>query len=60
MSEEKLDGENQFETPKHGKQDAVKFIRFKKMPPILQIQLRRYDFDPNVGNFVKSNQKLKF
>lgn len=37
MAEEKLDGTDQYETTKHGKQDAVKFIRFKKMPPILQI-----------------------
>ena len=60
IQEEKLDGNNQYETATHGKQDAVKFMRIKRMPPILQIQLMRYEFDLNYGNFVKSNKQLKF
>ena len=35
ISEEKLDGKNQYQTEKYGKQDALKFIRFKNLPPVL-------------------------
>ncbi len=34
---EELTGENQYDAGEHGKQDAKKFIRFKKLPPVLQI-----------------------
>lgn len=46
--EEKLDGQNQYQTDDFGKQDALKFIRFKKLPPVLQISLQRYEYDLNV------------
>ena len=36
IAQEKLEGPDQFETETgHGKQDARKFIRFTKLPPVL-------------------------
>ena len=35
-------------------------MRFVELPPVLQISLNRYDYDANVGNMVKNNQKFKF
>ena len=32
----------------NGKQDAAKFVRFNKLPPVLQISLQRYEFDLQV------------
>ena len=43
-----------------GKQDAKKYIRFKDLPPVLQISLNRFDYDISRGNMVKSNQGFKF
>jgi ubiquitin carboxyl-terminal hydrolase 7 len=34
---EELTGENQYEAEGFGKQDAKKFIRFRKLPPVLQV-----------------------
>ena len=39
---EELEGDNQYETEMHGKQDAKKFVRFKEFPPVLQVSLNRY------------------
>jgi ubiquitin carboxyl-terminal hydrolase 7 len=32
---EEMTGDNQYDADKFGKQDAKKFIRFKKLPPVL-------------------------
>merc|ERR1712185_264321 len=42
---ERLDGENQYEAEGHGKQDAEKGVRFTRFPPVLNIQLKRFDYD---------------
>ncbi len=34
---EELTGDNQYDAENYGKQDARKFIRFRKLPPVLQI-----------------------
>ncbi len=45
IAPEILDGDNMYETQNDGKQPARKFIRFKKIPPVLQISLNRYEYD---------------
>ena len=47
VQSESLDGDNKYDTddPILGKQDAKKFYRFKKLPPVLQISLNRFYFD---------------
>lgn len=42
---EELTGDNQYDAEKLGKQDARKFIRFKKFPPVLQISVNRFAYD---------------
>ena len=37
VAAERLEGDNQYETDQYGKQDAKKFIKFKKLPPVLQV-----------------------
>ena len=39
---EDLTGENQYSHETKGKQDAKKFLRIKKLPPILQININRF------------------
>ena len=43
---ESLDGENQYEAEGHGKQDAEKGVKFMRFPPVLNIQLKRFDPNP--------------
>ena len=53
-------GENAFDTEdKFGKQDAKKFLRVKKLPPVLQINLNRFDIDC-MGDMIKVNSKCEF
>lgn len=60
VAAEMLDGDNQYETELHGKQDARKFIRFKEFPPVLQVSLNRFDYDFQLDRMVKNNQKFEF
>jgi ubiquitin carboxyl-terminal hydrolase 7 len=55
VAAEKLEGDNKYETEKDGKQEARKFIRFKELPPVLQISLNRFDYDVNLDRMVKNN-----
>jgi len=50
---EKLEGENQYDAVEHGKQDAEKGVSFLEFPPVLNLQLKRFDFDMNTGDMVK-------
>ena len=60
IASENLDGDNKYDTQIYGKQDARKFVRFIELPPVLQISLNRYDFDPSINAMVKNNQKFEF
>ena len=42
------------------KQDAQKGLKFKKLPYILVIQLKRYDYDYNTNKRIKINDKVSF
>lgn len=55
ISEELLEGDNKYQTENYGTQEAKKFIRFKKLPPILQISFNRFDFDLESGQMSKFN-----
>merc|ERR1719436_550652 len=44
-SEEVLEGDNAYDAEGHGKQRARKGCRFKRFPPVLYIQLKRFMFD---------------
>jgi len=40
-----MEGDNAYEAEGHGKQKAKKGIRFKRFPPVLNIHLKRFEFD---------------
>lgn len=58
-AEERLTGSNQYDAEGHGKQDAIKGNRFKKLPPILMLHLRRFEYDWQVDANVKIMSKLE-
>ena len=42
---ELLQGDNRYSTDSHGLQDACKGLKFEVLPPVLQLHLRRFDYD---------------
>eukprot|EP00397_Hematodinium_sp_SG-2012_P000753 GEMP01000754.1.p1 GENE.GEMP01000754.1~~GEMP01000754.1.p1 ORF type:complete len:1240 (+),score=167.23 GEMP01000754.1:229-3948(+) len=59
--EEILEHENAYDAgPELGKQRAKKGIRFKRFPPVLNLQLKRFTFDLETLDMVKLNDKLEF
>ncbi|KAG7380325.1 Ubiquitin carboxyl-terminal hydrolase 7 [Phytophthora pseudosyringae] len=57
---EMLDGDNQYEAEGHGKQDAKKGIKFLTFPPVLNIQLKRFEYDPMRDGMVKIHDRFEF
>ncbi|KAF4689472.1 hypothetical protein FOZ60_001597 [Perkinsus olseni] len=57
---EMLEGENAYEAEGHGKQRARKGIRFTKFPPVLNIQLKRFNFDFERMDMVKLHDRFEF
>ncbi|KAL4109611.1 hypothetical protein PRIC1_001310 [Phytophthora ramorum] len=57
---EMLDGDNQYEAEGHGKQDAKKGIEFINFPPVLNIQLKRFEYDPMRDGMVKVHDRFEF
>jgi ubiquitin carboxyl-terminal hydrolase 7 len=45
VEEERMDGDNQYRTDSFGLQNAVKGTRFTHFPPVLQLQLKRFEYD---------------
>lgn len=59
--EEKLSGENQYETDTaNGKQNAIKGIKFIRFPKILMLHLKRVEFDFETMRDVKITSKHEF
>ena len=57
---ETLDGENQYQAEGHGKQDAKKGIHLVRLPPVLNLQLKRFEFDLERLMNVKVNDRYEF
>ena len=55
-----LTGEMQYEAEGHGKQDARKSVRFLRLPAVLQIQLKRFEYKASRGMMTKINEKFEF
>ncbi|KAL8578268.1 hypothetical protein ACOMHN_005659 [Nucella lapillus] len=61
LKEEKLDGENQYMCSVcDGKQNAVRSIQLRTLPPVLNLQLLRFVFDVKKGCKKKLNSYLQF
>ena len=57
---EVLEGDNRYDAGDHGLQDAEKGIQFIKLPPVLHLQLKRFQFDPISENNIKINDRYIF
>lgn len=57
---EKLDGENQYRAEGHGMQDANKGVIFEEFPPVLNIQLRRFEYDMMRDESYKVHDRFEY
>lgn len=57
---ETLDGENKYDAGDYGLQEAEKGIKFMRFPPVLHLQLMRFQYDPLHDSNVKINQRFEF
>ncbi|RCH90033.1 hypothetical protein CU098_004566 [Rhizopus stolonifer] len=57
---ETLDGENKYMAEGHGLQDACKGVSFEKFPPVLHLQLKRFEYDMQRDTMVKINDHHVF
>jgi len=60
VAKEELVGENKYDAGEHGKQDAERFVRFQRLPPVLQISLNRFTYDLEKQQMMKINSRLEF
>lgn len=40
-----MEGENKYRAEEHGLQDAKKGVVFESFPPVLHLQLKRFEYD---------------
>ncbi|KZS99041.1 cysteine proteinase [Sistotremastrum niveocremeum HHB9708] len=57
---ETLDGENKYQAEGFGLQDAKKGIVFESFPPVLHLQLKRFEYDIQRDAMVKINDRHEF
>jgi len=58
---EMLEGDNQYDAgPQFGKQDAKKGVIFTRLPPVLTIHLKRFDFDLKHMGYRKIHDHFAF
>lgn len=50
---ETLDGDNKYQAEGYGLQDAKKGVMFKSFPPVLHLQLKRFEYDMERDAMVK-------
>ncbi|XP_047962654.1 ubiquitin C-terminal hydrolase 12-like isoform X1 [Salvia hispanica] len=57
---ERLEGDNKYHAEGHGMQDAKKGVLFINFPPVLQLQLKRFEYDFLRDTMVKINDRYEF
>lgn len=57
---EMMDGENQYAAQGYGLQDAKKGVVFESFPPVLHLQLKRFEYDFNYDQLIKINDRYEF
>ncbi|XP_020690617.1 ubiquitin carboxyl-terminal hydrolase 12 [Dendrobium catenatum] len=57
---ESLEGDNKYHAEKFGLQDAKKGVLFIDFPPVLQLQLKRFEYDFMRDTMVKINDRYEF
>ncbi|KAI8641621.1 hypothetical protein BD408DRAFT_452094 [Parasitella parasitica] len=58
--EETLEGDNKYMAEGHGLQDAKKGVIFESFPPVLHLQLKRFEYDMMRDMMVKINDRHEF
>lgn len=56
---ETLEGENRYQAEGLGLQDAKKGIIFESFPPVLHLQLKRFEYDLQRDAMVKVGRRLQ-
>eukprot|EP00249_Psilotum_nudum_P018816 c26973_g2_i1 orf=2-2626(-) len=57
---EKLEGDNKYHAEQYGLQEARKGVLFIDFPPVLQLQLKRFEYDFMRDTMVKLNDRYEF
>ncbi|XP_057778704.1 ubiquitin C-terminal hydrolase 12-like isoform X2 [Salvia miltiorrhiza] len=57
---ERLEGDNKYHAEQYGLQDAKKGVLFIDFPPVLQLQLKRFEYDFVRDTMVKINDRYEF
>ncbi|SMN20418.1 similar to Saccharomyces cerevisiae YMR304W UBP15 Ubiquitin-specific protease involved in protein deubiquitination [Maudiozyma saulgeensis] len=57
---ELMNGENQYAAQDYGLQDAEKGVIFEYLPPVLHLQLKRFEYDFNYDQLIKINDRYEF
>ncbi|KAJ8439362.1 hypothetical protein Cgig2_022499 [Carnegiea gigantea] len=57
---ERLEGDNKYHAEQYGLQDARKGVLFIDFPPVLQLQLKRFEYDFMRDIMVKINDRYEF
>ncbi|OMJ30209.1 Ubiquitin carboxyl-terminal hydrolase 21 [Smittium culicis] len=57
---ETLDGDNKYMAEGYGLQDARKGVIFESFPPVLQLHLKRFEYDFTYDNMVKINDRHEY
>lgn len=60
IAEEIMDGENRYQAEGFGLQDAKKGVIFQSFPPVLHLQLKRFEYDFMRDVNVKINDRYEF
>eukprot|EP01105_Mastigella_eilhardi_P020202 TRINITY_DN4792_c0_g1_i1.p1 TRINITY_DN4792_c0_g1~~TRINITY_DN4792_c0_g1_i1.p1 ORF type:complete len:857 (-),score=255.49 TRINITY_DN4792_c0_g1_i1:107-2677(-) len=60
MEEELLQGSNRYQAEGFGLQEAKKGCAFLKFPPVLHLQLKRFEFDFERNTQIKVNDQFEF
>lgn len=56
---EHLNGDNQYRAEGHGLQDAQKGVLFEGFPPVLELQLKRFEYDFQQDMMVKVSEDVR-
>ncbi|XP_033118944.1 ubiquitin carboxyl-terminal hydrolase 7-like [Anneissia japonica] len=60
IAKENMEGENKYDAGEYGLQEAVKGVLFSLLPPVLHLQLMRFQYDPHTDSNVKINDRYEF
>jgi ubiquitin carboxyl-terminal hydrolase 7 len=55
VDDEIMDGENKYMAEGYGLEDARKGVSFESFPPVLHLQLKRFEYDMQRDTMIKVN-----